>query len=85
MKRNCKNCTVNSTGDTIETCTRPCYIRYERKRKDRICDLTNKIAKYTELLEDIKRLCNFNYTMSNTNLLAKEIAKMINEVLNENK
>ena len=75
MKKDCKNCTVNSTNDTIETCTRPCYLRYSKQRKDRICDLTNKIAEYTELLEDIKRLCDFNYTMSKTNLLAKEITK----------
>jgi hypothetical protein len=58
MKKDCKTCTVNSTNDTVETCTRPCYLRYQKHRKDRICDLENKLNKYKSALEDIRKICN---------------------------
>lgn len=56
MKKDCKTCTVNSTNDTVETCTRPCYLRYQKHRKDRICDLENKLNKYKSALEDIRKI-----------------------------
>ena len=52
MKKDCKTCTVNSTNDTVETCKRPCYLRYSKQRKDRICDLENEIAKRNKMLMD---------------------------------
>ena len=54
MKRNCKTCTLNTTKDTIETCKRMCYLRYSAQRKDRICDLEQKISKLSKTLTEIK-------------------------------
>ena len=69
MKKDCKTCTVNSTNDTVETCKRPCYLRYSKQRKERICELENKLNKYKQALEEIRnnlknicdRECDFHW------------------------
>lgn len=58
MKKDCKTCTVNSTNDTVETCKRPCYLRYSKQRKERICELENKLNKYKQALEEIRKMVN---------------------------
>lgn len=93
MKKDCKTCTVNSTNDTVETCTRPCYLRYQKHRKNRICDLENKLNKYKQALEEILQeingcedadcgQCKY-YTVDDCRVrLFNDLRKIINEVLN---
>ena len=46
-------------------------------------DIKGKFFRYKQALAEIKELCKFNFTITTTNLLAKQILQLINEVDND--
>ena len=68
---------------TVEECHK--YMAKLEDENEKLLEQKNSVMatniKYFMALEEIKSLCDFNYTFSATNSLAKEIFNIANEVL----